>query len=255
MNCEEIARLCPLYLSGDLDQRGSLEFKAHLEACHECAVELERQMQLDTFLRDSVLSEAVDSVALEQRVRKHIASEGRAFSVRWFRIAAAMVAMILAGVLGYRVLYVSNSNRLCSDAARDHDTEVTRRQHRTWLSDPQAIANLAQRSGVRGALVTALAPVGYRLQHAKLCRLDGRVFLHLVYSRGAGEFSIYLRPADSTPLTGPVRETVAGKLLHETDAGFDHIASFQTSQLTAVFVTDQSSDGILSVARLAARVL
>ena len=41
------------------------------------------------------------------------------------------------------------------------------------------------------------AIAGYHMEHAKLCRLNGRIFLHVVYSDGSREFSLFLRQPDS----------------------------------------------------------
>jgi hypothetical protein len=90
-----------------------------------------------------------------------------------------------------------------------------------------------------------LAPAGYRLEFGKLCRLDGRIFLHLVYTRDGREFSAYLRRPDAEPLAG----------IHEAGAGHEYIAYFETRQLSALFVTDQSREAALSLARSAAKAL
>jgi anti-sigma factor RsiW len=255
MTCEDIAPLCSLYVSGELDPPRALAFAEHLRACRACAAEIERRARLDALLRDTVLSEPIDSAALEQRVRARILSERRFSRARGLALAAGLGAILLAGAFGYRSLFPAKPPRIFADAAQDHRNEIALRQHRTWLSDPKPIADLAARNKIPPSLVTALAPPGYRLLEAKLCRLDGRVFLHLVYARGARQFSTYLRALDARPLPGPTRETVNGKLLHEAGSGREHVASFQTAKLTALFVTDQSSAAALSFARFAARLL
>jgi anti-sigma factor RsiW len=255
MNCKDIARLCPLYLFGELDAPSAREFLEHRQACHKCAAALDRQTQLDAALRSSVLSGEIDSAALDRRVRQHLAAKRLASSRRWLAVAAGIMVMLLAGTVGYRTMFAGESTRLCVEAAQDHRNEVTRGQRRTWLSDPRAIVDLAERSGIPGSLVTRLAPAGYRLEHGKLCGLDGRAFLHLVYAQGTHEFSAYLRPLDGRQFAFTVRAAVAAEPLHEADTGHEHISYFQTGQLTAIFVTEQSTDAASSIARAAARVL
>jgi hypothetical protein len=254
MNCEDIAKLGPLYLSGELDSSRTREFTEHLEACRTCAGELQWQTQLDAFVRSSVLSEEINSAPIEQRIRELTAAKRPWFSARRLLVAAGVTAILLAGTLGYRAAFMPQPPRLCVDAAQDHRNEVTHQQHRRWLSDPTAIADLAESNGFRVSL-TALAPAGYHLERAKLCRLDGYVFLHVVYAQGTLEFSAYLRSLDSQPVHGPMRETVGGMHPQETDAGHEHVAYFRTSQLVAIFVTDQSSKAALSLARFAVGVL
>jgi hypothetical protein len=77
----------------------------------------------------------------------------------------------------------------------------------------------------------------------------------LVYLRGSPEFSTYLRSLQSHPFAFAVREAVAAGPLREADTGHEHISYFQTDHLTAIFVTEQSADAALSIAREAARVL
>jgi len=254
MNCKDIATFCPLYLSGELDAPRTLTFAQHLQTCEACAGEIEEQTRLDALLRSSVLYEQIDSAALDQRIREHIASERPAFSIRWLAAAAGIAAMLLAGTLGYRAVVASHPPPLCVEAARDHRNEVTDRQLRRWLTDPKAIADLARKIGLPESLVTAPVAAGYRLERGKLCRLDGRTFLHLVYAQGAREFSSYLRLLDAQPRAGFTRETTA-KVVHKADSGREHIAYFQTGQLTAMFVSDESGDAALSFARFAARAL
>jgi anti-sigma factor RsiW len=255
MNCQDIATLCPLYLSGELDAPRELAFAEHLRLCPTCAAELERHTRLDAVLRDTVLSEHIDTAALDQRIRARLWTEPTFSRARRLAAAAGIAAILLAGTVGYRTLFHTKPPRVFFDAAQDHRNEVTHRQHRTWLFDPKLIADLAQHNGLPPSLIATLTPPGYRLVEAKLCRLDGRVFLHLVYAQGSREFSTYLRALDAPLLPGAVTETDNGKLLHQADSGGDHIASFQTAKLTAMFVTDQPGTAALSLARFAAQRL
>jgi len=49
--------------------------------------------------------------------------------------------------------------------------------------------------------VAKVAPQGYELNRARLCMLDGRVYLHLVYAGNAGEFSVFLRQRSTEVLS------------------------------------------------------
>ncbi len=255
MNCNDLATLCPLYLSGELDPAGRTALAEHLQVCRACATELERQRQLDTGLRDSILSEPIENAALDQRIRLRILAERHHSRMRRLAIAAGLAAILFGGSLGYRSILRAKAPRLFADAAQDHRNEVVRRQPRTWLTDPKRMADLAQRNGIPAQVLATLMPPGYRLTEAKLCRLDGRIFLHLVYAQGDGQFSTFLRARDAQPLPGAIRETDNGKPLYELASGVQHIASFQTDELTVVFVTDGSGTAALSLARFAAQQL
>jgi anti-sigma factor RsiW len=264
MNCGEIARQAPLYITGELDARQAAEFDAHLRTCEECMRELERQARIDARLREAVLTEEDDTSRIDHRVREMIAAKAARHPVPVFRprfrgwaaaaLAIAAAAIVLAGV-GYRTLVRQPVAPVYAAAARDHGIEVVQHQWRPWLTDPSQIATLAEQQGIARSVVTALASGGYRLSRGKLCFLDHRIFLHLVYTDGIREFSVYLRTRDSKPLPVAAREISNGKPLCTSDLDGEHVASIETPQLTAVIVTGESSDAALKLARFASAVL
>lgn len=264
MNCGEIARLAPLYVTGELDGRQAADFDAHLRTCAECMRELERQARIDAGLREAVLAQEDDTSRIDRRVRELIAANAtgqpvpqlRVWSRGWAAaaLAIAAAAIVLAGV-GYRTLVRQPVARVYADAAWDHGLEVVEHQPRPWLTDPGQIATLAEQQGIARSAVTALASGGYRLVRGKLCFLDHRIFVHLVYTDGVREFSVYLRTRDSKSLPVTAREISNGKPLCTSDLNGEHVASIETPQLTAVVVTNESSDAALKLARFASAVL
>ncbi len=204
MNCSEIAAATPLYRSGELYPAGAAAFAAHVAGCPECARDLREQEQRDDLLRAAILSEAVSTAAIYRRVRERIEAEldgapriGHAVGsgTQWRIAALASIAALLLLAFAYRHWY--GPSGVYAAAAADHRSEVVDAHWRPWLTDPAAISALAERTGVAPSAVLALAPPGYHLARAKRCALDGRPFLHLVYSNGAQEFSAYLRPRDA----------------------------------------------------------
>ncbi len=257
MNCTDIASLTPLYLSGELDRARAAEFSAHLVSCAACMREIQRQTEMDALLRAGVLAEQTGTEALDRRVRDQIAREPAPRSgagSRWL-VAAGVAALLLAGGFGYRAWRSMQPGGLYTDAARDHRSEVVNRQPRRWLTDRAAIETLARQRGVPAGAIAGTAPSGYRTEHGKLCRLDGRIFLHLVYTDGAHEISVFLRERGAEGLPGASRETVNGRSLHLADLGEEHLSCFQTDRLSALVVTDQPGQAALEFARVAAAVL
>jgi anti-sigma factor RsiW len=248
MNCSDISALAPLYLSGDLDPACAGSFSAHLGNCPACKREMGQQTSFDKLLRASVLAEDIDSSSVDHRVRESIRA-GRGTSRRWMFAAAGIAALTLLGIVGYRVVFSPRTQPVYAAAARDHRLEIVDRQPRKWFTDRASIEKLAERQGLAGSVVSAFAPAGYRLAQGKLCLLDGRVFLHLVYtgvSRSeAGNFSLFLRRPDDAIKARVRMETIAA----------EHVAGFQDGRLTALIVGDQPSDTVLNLAKSAASVL
>lgn len=234
MNCREIEEIAPLYLSGELEEDQREMFREHLAQCRSCASEIDRQVVLDARIVDAV-SEMPDATMVERSVRRRIARE------RAWRFAGVAAAIVFAAFLGYRALRPAPVSRLYADAALDHRLEVMEHQARRWRTDPVEIEKLAARYDLMN--LAALAPEGYRLEHAKMCGLDGRPALHLVYTNGSREFSVYVRARSG-----------GEKALRQVSVGAEHLAGFGTDRLEAV-VAGGSSGECLEFARVAERGL
>ena len=263
MICTEVSRLAPLYITGELDATRAAELDAHLKSCPTCMRELERQSRLDVRLREVLLNDEVSAALVDHRVRELIAAEAEGRDVpelgrrprRWLTAALSAAAVLLLAAVGYREFLGSRVAKVYADAARDHRLEVVQHQPRPWLTDPAAIAALAEERGIPASAVTALSSGGYHLDRGKLCFLDGHVVLHLVFSDGAREFSVFMRQRDAKPMPGPVREIAGGKPLCTSDVDQEYVASLETSSLFAVVVDDRSSAEALNFARFASSVL
>jgi len=196
--------------------------------------------ELDQRLRAAVLSEQIDTAQLERSIRERI--QGPHFPRRAFA-AAACIALVIAGGVGYRAFISPQTPPICVAAAQDHQREIVQGEPRPWLSDVSAIQSLAQKQGVPASAISALAATGYRLERARLCFLKRQIFLHLVYTKDNAEFSVYLR-RPSGLFEGSVR-------------GEGTLAYFETKRVTAVFVSHGVSHGAdaLAFARAGARVL
>jgi len=239
MICQDVLGLSSLYLSGELDEARTAEFRAHLQSCPACAVEIEQMAEVDTRLRDAMQTEPADTAMLDARIRRHIAAPSR----RWISVAASFAAAVLIAGIAYRV--AGGPDPVCAAAASDHRHEVVEGQRRTWLSDTDSIAALADRQGIASSAVAQLAGSGFRLDRGKLCRLDGRIYLHLVYSGNGRAVSVFLHPHDS----GTIHDVRA---LH---SGSEHVAYFETQRVSAIVVADQSSEPATRMAQAAARIL
>jgi hypothetical protein len=193
-------------------------------------------------LRAAVLAEDVDSSRVERNVRLVVGDPrglpaSRASGMRWMFALAGVAAALLV------VVFLMRARPVYAAAAVDHRLEIVELQPRQWSTDRTAIAALAQRQGVPDSTIDRIAPAGYRLAQGKLCFLDGKIFLHLVYASDAGKVSVFLRAADRV------------EAVHAESHGAEHVAGFQDQRLSALFVTEQSGDAAIRIARSAQAVI
>lgn len=240
VNCHDVVALSPLYLAGQLDPSRAFEIRKHLERCATCASSIADQAGFDARLREAVLAENLDTDSVDRRIRQKIAGPRRT------RAGVGIAAAVLIALLAYAGWSNARVSRLYTDAAVDHRREVIDHQPRTWVTDGAAIAVLAQRQGLPASTPERVAFAGYRLERGKLCRLAGLVYLHLVYSNGSGEVSVFLRHPRGEPVPKSVRSA---------DRGEEHLASVKTDLVAAVVVTDQSGEAARQFAGLAASML
>jgi anti-sigma factor RsiW len=242
MTCSEISKSTPLYLSGELDSATAAEFAQHLKSCADCRLYVERDAEIDKLIRESILNESGDTSVTDRRVRAGIRAE-RQRSRRWLIAAAGIAAVLAMAVAAYRI--AGSPNPIYAAAAHDHRVELVQKQPRKWTTDSAAIGQLASRAGLSGATATAFVPAGYHLAQGRLCLINGRIFLHLVYAGANGDFSLFLRHADGA----------ADGAIQSRRFDAEQVAGFQHNALSAVVVTEQPGDIAVQLARSAAMIL
>jgi hypothetical protein len=97
-----------------------------------------------------------------------------------------------------------------------------------------------------------LAPGEYHLERAKLCRLDGHVFLHAVYRSERNSVSVYLRASASPKLPGRLANVLNGRSVFEAERKGEYIASLGAAGVTAIIVSNSSEQTAMSFAGSAA---
>jgi anti-sigma factor RsiW len=180
--------MMPLYLSAELTGDALSEFSNHLAGCSSCFGEVERQMGLDRELHAAVLSQPCDTVRTENRVREQIRRE------YWRRWAVAGSGVVAAAVIAFASFASSRNVGTLEATAKDHIAEVIKGQPRKWVTGADINA-LAQRAGIETS-IPDLGKNGYALDRARLCKLDAKTWLHLVYRGPIHEISLYLHPDD-----------------------------------------------------------
>ena len=233
MNCHDVRRLAPLFLSGEMSVADVGSYGEHLAECGECSRELEEQRALDARLAGAfATAEMPDASAVEQRVRRQIRQPRR----RWLTaVAAAMVAMMAAS---YGVWRLSAPPKVFADAARDHRIEVVEKQSRKWRMAVAEIDAVTRENGLTFTQASALAPTGCSLDRAKICRLDGQRTLHLVFRNAVREFSVYVRPRAGNAVE---MRTVA--------RDSERISGIETTRFQVLVVSAGSADECEELAR------
>jgi hypothetical protein len=264
MNCHQVTELKTRYLCAELDDSDVREFEAHLIACEECAETIAEEREIDECIRTAFLQDAPDTAALENRARSAI--RRRAFRVPLIAGVAAAALVLVFSLSRPFELYWQNA-RLCDDAAGDHFAEIVRQDPRHWRSATSDIKSLAIQQGIKPSLLGAFASGEYRLERAKLCRLDGQIFLHAVYRNGKNRVSVYLRassllsnrPATPTQRIGDFlaaltkhRVGLAKQPIAEIEKRGEYIASFGDAGILAIVVANSSEQSVMSFARSAA---
>lgn len=236
LRCADVLDRLPDYLADALEPPQSDEVAAHLESCPDCAMALATERRLDQLVAHAVNDAAPSSAALQLRLAGHIA--GRAApSFQWWRMAtvAAAVASIALGLAVWRGFSGYQAHLLCTDAADDHHTEITLREARRWRTTPQDISDLARRELGSPDLPQTIEGEHLTLARAKVCRLRGSRFMHLVYAAGAREVSVFL--ALDKPGQALNRNAMPGPIHDEHDLGVD-VSTFRMGNLVVVVASD-----------------
>lgn len=234
MNCSELRKWAPLYLTDEIGEELRRQFAAHLAECPACEREMEQQAHLDARLAAALGRDLPDSSRVERAVCRQIASERS--RRRWMSLGS------MAAAAGVAVLLLfPQAPRAYKDAARDHRAEVVEKQPRRWRTGSTEVAAVAAQAGLSYSQATSLAPEGYTLEHAKICGLAGERVLHLVFASGAHEYSVYVRPHRGSP-----------EGVRLVKRGSEEVAGMETGRFTALVVTAGSAAECKGLARFAA---
>jgi len=242
MTCPEIPELAPLYLAGELDAARAAAFADHLRGCPACRQELAEESAFDKRLRSAILSQPVDTSAVDQRIRDIIHAPAQ---YRWNHFAAGIAALLLLASVGYFELRSRGVSPVAIAAATDYRMEIADHQPRPWITNRDAIEALASKQSLPVSAISSLTPAGYHFVKGKLCYLDGNWYLHLVYGNALGDASVYLRRVDLFASSGIRVDKIAA----------EHVAAFQHGRLSTLVVTSQPGEAARRLAESAAALI
>lgn len=255
MNCSEARYYTPLKLSGELEGALLHKFDAHLFICPSCRQNLRDDTDLDISIRNAS-DERWDFGHVEARVLATIRSEGTPESRRrpliWGLGMAAAVLTMVIGLAFYLFPERKSPLTIYRDAADDHRAEVAGHMKLKWEHDPGAILALVSRVGGTGILTEQIAPPGFHLDRARICKLLSHRYVHLVYSDGQREVSYFVRSRNGEELTGSPALEVNGKAIHVDTVRDLQVAGFQSDSVTVLLVSDEPVQQVLDQITVAA---
>lgn len=206
LRCEAL----PLYLDGELDVPGGLEFEAHAETCETCRRDLAAfgalrqrlrtglaRYKADDRLRGAIMKAIGTPAALASAPARTIRPSRSAPMARWLSMAAAalIIAVVSSGVTRYLSVPGDEAQWLEGIVAAHeramisgHEIDVassSRHVVKPWFSGKTAIA----------PLVVDLDDLGFTLLGGRLDVPVRAPMPALVYRAGPHVISVYMQPA------------------------------------------------------------
>lgn len=193
MNCPYNEQVTEAYLSGEIE---GAQWQAHLENCLDCTAKLRAESDFDLIIKHAVTEERLQTRQIESHVRKAIRE-----SSPWRRPMFLMVRYGIAAIVVFGTLFIAtfgyargriDLSAICVDAVDDHREEIIDKSPRRWRSNPKELAALSQKMTGDPAIPERVVPPGYHLVGARICDLHGKRYMHLDFSDGSNEISLFL---------------------------------------------------------------
>jgi len=256
MKCNDLQNLMPLFISGELDGQNSADFERHIETCAACQTEMNLQKNYDNLLRQAFAEEALETAALRERVRQQIRAAEKPRASWWkipqmrFGFAAAALLIVLCAAIFYFVAK-QNQPTIYAGVARDHTEDVIEQMPKNGWRDGELPASIYAREQLGDAVVSTIAPEGFRLVRTRLCNPAGEPFVHLIFDNGAKQISFYVRKNGNTLPGNPV-EVFNNRAFYAERFDNLEVAGFQSAQYTVLVVAPLTRAETLSFAQNAA---
>lgn len=239
-DCRRTREFLGLYLDNELDAVPTQRVATHLSACASCPRELEILRSESELLARSIKSVAHDTERLRASIEAAIA--GRRLS--WWperalpRLPKWAIATACALVLALPILLympgrmgLIGASPLYSAAADNHRTCIEESEKPDWARSHAAIESL--QASFLDQMGRAPMQIGddFRLARARVCDLDGKKFLHLVYvKREGGEASLFVGRSLGRLPSGDRSVTLDDHAVQLTDVANLHITSTQVGE-------------------------
>lgn len=199
MNCPNYEQVTDAYLSGEIENP---EWQNHLECCPSCTAKLESESDFDLIVKHAINEERLQTRQLEAHVRAAMRKSNPFWRVPvWQTVRYGVAAVVVFGTLALATFgYAKDRMDLtatCADAADDHQQEIVDKAPLQWRSNPGDVEALSQRFVGDPSVPERVTPAGYHLVGARICILHDKKYMHLDYSDGSNEISLFVRHQDN----------------------------------------------------------
>lgn len=206
MNCPNYELVTDAYLSGEIE---SPEWQSHLNCCPNCAARLRSESDFDLIIKHAVNEERLQTRQLEAHVRSAIRKSKTPWHVPLFiKVRYGVAAAVVFGTLALATFGYARGRMdhtaTCADAVDDHQEEVVDKAPRKWRADLKDVEALSQRMVGDPSVPERIAPAGYHLIGARICVLHDKRYMHLDYSDGSNEISLFVRHLDRGNLSNRI---------------------------------------------------
>ena len=201
-DCKTTIPLIGLYADNELESLATSEVAEHLEQCVQCRRELEVIQRQKRLLAEGVKSAQYNATALRTSIE---AATVRAASfpfwsfhisrARTLKISAVVILLAFISLYFYQFIGNVRANSLYQAAARDHTLCSKASDATDWAQSDSAIEEKAKNFLEMEMSLPRRTASDYILVRARLCQLNGKNFLHLVYETPDGRIaSLFICP-------------------------------------------------------------
>jgi Putative zinc-finger len=220
MECRNFKELLDSYLSDELAVESNHQIIRHSEICPNCRSEMAARRNMRSMLRES-FKVTTASPDFKNRLRASLREEANpivptiekislwnrllsSFATQKLAFASAIFIAVAAGAFYIfqptKVEAAELSPQLFSQAAGDHDYCSAK-----WLQYQNPVTEMFGTDSIDPEFknlpqLSQHQALGLTLHHAHVCTQEGRLFAHLVYTRGADMISLLITERNSAAL-------------------------------------------------------
>jgi anti-sigma factor RsiW len=249
-DCKTTIPLIGFYADNELESLATSKVAAHLERCALCRRELEITQTHKRLLADGVKSAEQNATALRASIE---ATTIRAASfpfgglqmsrAKAGTISAAVILLTFVSLYFYQFVGNVRANSLYQAAARDHTVCSKPAEAEDWAQSASAIAEKAKNLLQMEMSLPRTAGTDYVLVRARLCQLNGKSFLHLVYETPDGRIaSLFICPNTMVMPSGQRTLTVDSSTVQVTRVS--DLTVNGTSKRSCVLLTVASDETV-----------